>query len=69
VSGWLLDTNALVCLWFLSETTTPAPYCLAARTVNEIYPQPHRETPPEVDALVRAFARARGMRRVGDDPG
>ena len=46
--------SPLVRLWFLSETTSPAPYCLAARTVKEVYPHPHRETPPEVDALVRS---------------
>jgi hypothetical protein len=55
-------------LWYVAETTSPAPYCLYGRTLNALYPHPERETPAEVTAIVRAFAEQRGMRQVGEDP-
>lgn len=60
--------NPRVRLWFVSMTASPAPYCLAARTVSEIYPHPERTPPSDVVAVARAFVALKGLRPLEADP-
>ncbi len=60
--------NPSLRLWYVTETSSPAPYSLYGQTVAAFYPHPEIEAPSEVLAIVRAFAASRGMQTVGDDP-
>lgn len=50
-------------VYFWSDCLTYRPYLVMSRNLREYYPSRHRETPPEIRALITAIGRA----HYGDD--
>ncbi len=55
-------------LWYVCQTTSPAPYMLFARTVPTFYPNPHEPTPPDVEELFGAYRAALELSPVEGSP-
>lgn len=55
-------------LGYLSRTSSPAAYQLFVTTMPLVYPNRFRQTPAEVEALVRTIGERRRYVRVGDSP-
>lgn len=55
-------------LGYLSRTSSPVAYQLFARTMPLVYPNRFRQTPADVEALVRTIGQRRRYVPVGDSP-
>ncbi len=55
-------------LAFVTRASSPAAYRILPLTMPQVFPHPERPTPPLIDRRVRAFAKHRGYRPVGENP-
>ncbi|MCV7195172.1 hypothetical protein BST12_23930 [Mycobacterium angelicum] len=55
-------------LGYLSRTSSPAAYQLFVKTMPLVYPNRFRQTPVDIESLVRAIGERRRYVRVGESP-